>query len=89
MNKFEFNPEKNDPQTYMEELKYGRFRRLDEEKKKIVADALAAGKDPEKALREDEERLTEATSRIRERQKEEAIENLEREMNEQFKRERE
>jgi len=45
---------------------------------------LAEGRDPEEAIREHEERLAKATERLREKQKEEAISDLERDMNKQF-----
>lgn len=84
MSKFEQGPKEKDPQAHMEELKYGRFSRLDSEKKNIVDKALLEGKDPKEALREDEERLARATGRIREGEKEEAVKGLEREMNKQL-----
>ncbi|MEK7198282.1 MAG: hypothetical protein AAB648_02345 [Patescibacteria group bacterium] len=86
MNQFEYKPEeKRDPLAAMEELKYGRFSMSDEEKKQIIKKALAEGKDPQEALREHEEKLAKATGRIREDQKEEALKNLERDINKQFR----
>ena len=84
MPNFEHKSEK-DPRDYMEELKYGRFSMPDEEKNRIIKKAQAEGRDPEEALREHEERLAQATGRVREIQKEESIEGLEREMNKQFR----
>ena len=84
MSDFEYKPEKNDPLAAMEELKHGRFLITDEEREQITKKALAEGRDPEEAIREHEERLAKATERLREKQKEEAIKDLERDMNEQF-----
>lgn len=84
MPNFENKPEK-DPQAAMEELKRGRVKGLDKEKREIIDRALVEGRNPEEALREYEERLNRATGLIRESQKEKAIDKLEREMNEQFK----
>lgn len=85
MNNFEHGPqEEKDPIAEMEELKYGRFSVPDEEKERITKKALAEGKDPELALREHEERLAEATNRIRKQQTDEAIKDLERDMNKAF-----
>lgn len=84
MNNFEQQPKRRDPQAAMEELKHGKFSVTNEEKERITKEALAAGKDPEEALREHEERLAQATARLREKQKEEAISDLERDMNRQF-----
>ena len=84
MSNFEYKPEKKDPLAAMEELKHGRFSMTDEEREQITKKALVEGRDPEEALREHEERLAKATERLREKQKEEAIGDLEREMNEQF-----
>ncbi len=86
MNQFERGPkEEKDPIAAMEELKHGRFSMPDEEKKRKVKEAIAEGRDPEEALREHEERLAQATGRVREKQKEEAIADLERDMNKQFR----
>lgn len=82
MKNFEQKPE--DSGAAMEELKYGRFTMPEDEKQKIIEKAQAEGRDPEEALREHEKRLAQATGRIREKQKEEAIEKLEQEMNKQF-----
>ena len=79
------NFEKKDPIAEMEELKYGRFSMPDEEKEQIIKKALAEGKDPQEALREHEEKLAKATGRIREDQKEEALKNLERDINKHFR----
>lgn len=84
MNKFEQKPEKRDPQAAMEELKHGKFSMTNEERERITKEALAEGKDPEEALRQHEERLAQATARLREKQKEDAINDLERDMNRQF-----
>lgn len=84
MNNFEQQPEKRDPQAAMEELKHGKFSMTGEEREQITKKALAKGRDPEEALREYEERLAQATARIRESQKEEAIKDLERDMNKRF-----
>ena len=85
MSHFDRESEKErDPQAAMEELKHGRFRVTAEEKERITRQALAEGRDPEEAIREHEERFAEATGRLREKQKEEAIGDLEREMNKQF-----
>lgn len=81
---FEQKPEKRNPQAAMEELKHGKFSMTGEEKEQITKKALAEGKDPEEALREHEERLAQATARLREKQKEDAINDLGREMNKQF-----
>lgn len=56
----------------------------DDEKERIREKALAEGRDPEDAIREHEERLAVATGRLREKQKEDAIKELERDMNKQF-----
>ena len=74
----------NDPLAAMEELKHGKFSMTDDEREQITKKALAEGRDPEEALREHEERLAKATERLREKQKEEAIGDLERGMNKQF-----
>jgi len=84
MSYFERKPEKKDPLAAMEELKHGRFSITGEEREQITKKALAEGRDPELAIREHEERLAEATGRLREKQNEEAIKGLEREMNKQF-----
>ncbi len=84
MNDFEYKPEKKDPQASMEELKHGKFSITEEEREQITKKALAEGRAPEEALREHTERLAKATERLREKQKEEAISDLERDMNEQF-----
>ena len=85
MSYFERGPKKEkDPIADMEELKHGRFTMPDEEKKRKVKEAIAEGRDPEEALREHEERLAEATGRLREKEREEAISGLERDMNKQF-----
>lgn len=67
-----------------EELKHGRFSMTDDEKERIKEKALAENRDPEDALREHEKRLEIATGRLREKQKEDAIKELERDMNKQF-----
>lgn len=86
MSYFERKPkEEKDPQAHVEELKYGRFSVPAEEKERIIKKAIADGKDPEETLREHEERLARATGRLREGQKEEAIKDLERDMNKQFR----
>lgn len=72
MNNFEQQPKKRDPQAAMEELKHGKFSMTDEERERITKGALAEGRDPEEALREHEERLAQATARLREKQKEDA-----------------
>lgn len=84
MSNFEHEPEKKDPQAAMEELKHGKFSVTNEERERITKRALAEGRDPEEALREHEERLAQATARLREKQKEDAIKDLERDMNGQF-----
>ena len=81
---FEYKPEKKDPSAAMEELKHGRFSMTDEERERITKKAVAEGRAPEEAIREHEERLAKATERLREKQKEEAISDLERDMNKQF-----
>ena len=85
MSNFERESERErDPQAAIEELKHGRFSTTTEEKERIFKKALAEGRDPEEAIREHEERFAEATGRLREKQKEEAIGDLERETNKQF-----
>jgi len=84
MSNFEYKPEKKDPLAAMEELKHGKFSMTDEEREQITKKALVEGRDPEEAIREHEERLAKATERLREKQKEEAISDLERDMNKQF-----
>ena len=84
MPNFEHKPEK-DPQAYMKELKHGRFTMPEDEKQQIVEKARAEDRDPEEALREHQARLDAATGRLREKQKENAISDLEREMNRQLK----
>lgn len=81
---FEQKPGKKDPVAAMEELKHGKFSMTGEEKERITREALAEGRDPEEALRGHEERLAQATARLREKQKEDAINDLERDMNRQF-----
>lgn len=81
MSNFEQKPGKKDPQAAMEELKHGKFSVTNEEKERITKQALIEGKDPKEALREHEERLAQATARLREKQKEEAIRAFEKESN--------
>ncbi|MDO8574804.1 MAG: hypothetical protein Q7R61_00800 [bacterium] len=85
MNKFERKPkEEKDPVAVMEELKYGRFSMTDEEREQITKKAIDEKKDPKEAIREYEERMVQATGRLRKEQSEEAIKELERDMNKRF-----
>ncbi len=85
MRDFERKPkEEKDPIAAMEELKYGKFSITDEEREQITKKAIDEGRDPEKTLREYEERLAQATGRLRKEQSEEAVKELERDMNKRF-----
>ena len=50
---------------YMEELKLGKFSLSDSERKKIIEDAKAKGTDPEAAVSQAEERMEQATKKLR------------------------
>lgn len=85
MDKFERKPkEEKDPIAAIEELKYGRFSMTDEEREQITKKAQTEGKDPQEALREYEERMIQATGRLRKEQSEKAVKELEHDMNKRF-----
>lgn len=59
-----------------ESLAHGKFALTESEKAEIRRRAEAAGEDPEEAVRTEEERMEAATARLREKQAEEAVEQL-------------
>lgn len=70
--------QKPDPVGAMEELKAGKFSMTAEDRERIVKQAKEQGRDPEAALLEHEEKLEQATGRLRAAQAQEAIKSLER-----------
>jgi hypothetical protein len=63
-----------------EELAYGKYSLTESEKAEIRKKAQEAGRDPEEAVRMEEEKMKAATARLREKQAREAIERLERDL---------
>jgi|SRR3989344_3976858 len=80
MNPFKRMPQekqKPDPIGAMEELKAGKFSMTAEDRERITREAREQGKDPEEALHAHQEKLDQATGRLRASQSEEAVRSLE------------